>query len=119
MFEHCRYNVSSNSYLLIYREMAGRNGCDIVEALQAMAQVMGHAQQALQAQQNNQDEGGEGRGLSRFQRNNPLTFKRRYDLEDAQTWLQEIEKIFGVIVYINARHVLYETRILTEEAKYL
>ena len=99
--------------------MARRNGCDIVEALQAMAQVMGHAQHALQAQQNNQDEGGEGRGLSRFQRNNPLTFKRRYDLEDAQTWLQEIEKIFGVMVYINAQHVLYETRILTEEAKYL
>lgn len=32
VFEYCRYNVSSNSYLLIYKGMDRRIECAIVEA---------------------------------------------------------------------------------------
>lgn len=53
VFEHWRYNVSSNSCLLIYRRMVGRNDRAIVEALQAMTHVIGQEQQDLQAQHNN------------------------------------------------------------------
>lgn len=47
VFEDCRYNVSSNSYMLILRGMAGRNDYDIPEALQAITQVIGQAQQTF------------------------------------------------------------------------
>ncbi|XP_050909502.1 uncharacterized protein LOC127123316 [Lathyrus oleraceus] len=99
-----------------FREIAGRNDHAITDALQAMAQVMGQAKQALQAQQNNQAEDGEGH---RIQRNNPPTFKGRYDPEGAHAWLQEIENIFRVMPCLDAQQVLYGTHMIFEEAKYL
>lgn len=63
--------------------MARRNYRAIDGALEAMAQ-------ALQDQEN--QVGDEFHRLGKFQRNNLSTFKGRYDLEDAQTWLREIEK---------------------------
>lgn len=41
VYEHFQYNVSSNSYLQVFREMDGRNDRVIVDALEAMANVMG------------------------------------------------------------------------------
>ena len=70
--EHCRYNVSSNSYLLLYKEMA---------------------RHVLQAHQNAQIKGDESRGLDKFLRNKPPIFKGGNDLEGAHVWLQEIEKV--------------------------
>lgn len=65
--------------------MVGRNYRAIVGALEAMTQ-------ALQDQEN--QAGDEFHILGKFQRNNLSTFKGRYDLEGAQTWLREIEKIW-------------------------
>lgn len=56
--------------------MVERNDCAIVDALETMPKVMG---KVLQAQQNPQAEGVESCGLSRFHKNNPPTFKGRYD----------------------------------------
>lgn len=95
------------------------NDCAIDDdSLQVMDQVMGQPQQALQAQQNNQAEGGEGHGLSRFQRNNPPTFKGRHDPKGVHAWLQEIEKIFRVMPYPDGQQIMYGTHILYEEAEY-
>ena len=52
--------------------MAGRNDHAIIDALEALTQV-------LQAQQNPQVEGAESHGLDMFIRKNPPTFKGRYD----------------------------------------
>lgn len=60
-----------------------------------MIQVTAQANATLQAQQNQQAQGGEFRGPSRFQRHNPPTFNGSYDPEGAQICLQEIEKIFS------------------------
>lgn len=46
VYEDCRCNVSSNSCLLVSREI-GKNDCVIVDALEAMAHVMGQANAAL------------------------------------------------------------------------
>lgn len=41
-----------------------------------------------------------------------------YDPEGAQVWLQEIEKIFRLMVCIDAQKVLFGTHMLAEEAEY-
>ncbi|XP_050918818.1 uncharacterized protein LOC127136278 [Lathyrus oleraceus] len=66
----------------------GRNDRVIVDALEVMAQ-------SLQSRQN--QAGDEFCGLGKFQRNNLPTFKARYDLEGAHTWLRENEDIFIVM----------------------
>ena len=53
-----------------------------------------------------------------FQRNNPPTFKGRYDTKGDQTWLHEIEKIFKVIVCTYEQQVLFGTYMISEEAGY-
>lgn len=88
--------------------MAEENGRAIAEALAAMAQ-------AMQAQQNPPVD--EFRSLSRFQKNNPPTFKGRYDSDGAQTWLREIEKIFRVMTCTEAQKVQFGTHMLSEEAE--
>lgn len=71
--------------------------------------------QALHVQQN--QTGDEFRGLGKFQRNNSSTFKGRYDLEGAQVWLREIEKIFQVMACTEEHKVLFGTHMLSEEVK--
>lgn len=66
-------------------KMAGRNGHVIADALEAVAQT-------LHGQQN--QAGDELCGLGKFHKNNPATFKGRYDSEGTQVCLQEIKKIF-------------------------
>ncbi|XP_050878573.1 uncharacterized protein LOC127082382 [Lathyrus oleraceus] len=57
--------------------MYDRNDRTICDALEAVAHVMA-------------------------QKNNPPTFKGRYNPEGAQTWIQKIEKIFRVMASTNA-----------------
>ncbi|XP_058774454.1 uncharacterized protein LOC131648742 [Vicia villosa] len=69
--------------------MAGRNDVTIAAALEAMAQAM----------QNQPNTGAhdESRSLATFHRENPSTFKGKYDPDGALAWLKEIERIFRVM----------------------
>ena len=60
----------------------------IVDALQALAQVIGNP--------NRGEATGivEYQGLDRFQWNNPPAFNRGYNSDSAHNWIREIEKIF-------------------------
>ena len=64
---HYRCTISSNTCWMMCR-MTGRNDCVIAYALESVAQ-------ALHGQQNHASD--EFRGLGKFQRNNPMTFKGR------------------------------------------
>ena len=56
------------------------------------------------------------RMLETFLRNHPPTFKGRYDLDGAQTWLKEIERVFRVMQCTEVQKVRFGTHILAEEA---
>jgi len=71
--------------------MAGRNDVVIVAALEVVAQAVGQQPNA------NAGVNAEVKMLETFLRNHPPTFKGRYDLDGAQTWLKEIERIFRVM----------------------
>ena len=58
----------------------------------------------------------ESRTLGTFQRENPPTFKGRYDPDGAQTWLKEIERIFRVMDCSEVQKVCYGTHMLAKEA---
>jgi hypothetical protein len=51
-------------------------------------------------------------------RNNPPTFKERYDSEGTQIWLQGLERFFRVMVCTNAQRVMSATHMLAKEAGY-
>ena len=51
-------------------------------------------------------------------RNNPPTFKGRYDPDGAQNWLQGIERIFRAMVSTNEQKVRLATHMLAEEAEF-
>jgi hypothetical protein len=73
-----------------------------------MAQVVG--------QQHNAG-GNEGvRMLETFLRNQPPTFKGRYDLDGAHTWLKEVERIFRVMQCNDVQMVRFGTHMLAEQA---
>lgn len=97
--------------------MDDRNDHVIVDALNKMAHVMAQVNEALHANQNQNGGAGEFRGLRKLQKNKPPTFKGRYDPEGAQTWIQEIEKIFRVMAYNDVHKVLFGSHMLSEEAK--
>src|SRR3954471_11642243 len=86
----------------------GRNDDAIVEALGMIVGVLG----------GNANEAGIGadRQLNSFQRNNPPLFKGTHDLEGAQSWLKEIERIFRVIDCTENMKGRYGTHMLSEEA---
>ena len=69
--------------------MAGRNYAALAAALEAMARAMEN--------QLNVDRNVGSRSLATFQRENPPTFKGKYDLDGALEWLKEIERIFRVM----------------------
>jgi len=54
--------------------------------------------------------------LETFLRNHPPTFKGRHDLDGAQTWLKEVERIFRVMQCTEAQMVRFGTHMLAEEA---
>lgn len=88
--------------------MAGRNDVVTVVALQVVARAM----------QNQPNVGGddEFRYLGKFQRNNPPTFKGRYNPDGALTWLKDIERIFIVMDCSEAQKVRFGMHMLSEEA---
>lgn len=65
--------------------MVGRNDHVIVDVLQAMDHVMDQANAFLLVNQNQNQNGGAGefRGLGKFKKNNPHTFKNMYDPDGA------------------------------------
>ena len=70
--------------------MAGwRNDAAIATALEAMAQAM--------QQQPNAGGNNGSHILETFQRNHPPTFKGKYEPDEAQIWLKEIERIFRLM----------------------
>jgi len=68
--------------------MAGRNDA---AALEVVAQAVGQQPNA------NAGANAEVKMLESFLRNHPPTFKGRYDPDEAQMWLKEIERIFQVM----------------------
>src|SRR4051794_13280894 len=86
----------------------GRNDDAIAEALGMIAGVLGGNANGAGI--------GANRQLEKFQRNNPLLFKRTPDPEGAQKWLKEIERIFIVICCAENLKVRYGTHMLSEEA---
>jgi len=54
--------------------------------------------------------------LETFLRNHPPTFKGRYDPDEAQTWLKEVERIFRVMQCNDVQMVRFGTHMLAEEA---
>jgi len=56
--------------------------------------------------------------LDRFMRNNPHTFKGRYNPEGAQNWLQGIERIFRAMASTNEKKVRLATHMLAEEDEF-
>ena len=69
--------------------MAGRNDGALAASLEAMAHVMEN--------QPNADENVGSRSLATFQRENPPTFKGKYDPDGALEWLKDIERIYRVM----------------------
>ena len=51
-------------------------------------------------------------------RNNPPTFKGRFDPEGAQTWVQGMERIFSAMVTSNDQKVSLATHMLAEEVEF-
>ncbi|XP_058741847.1 uncharacterized protein LOC131614252 [Vicia villosa] len=86
----------------------GRNDAAFAAALQVVAQAV----------QNQLNIGGndESHNLGTFQRENPPTFKGKYDSDGAQGWLKEIESIFHVMDCSEGQNVRYDTHMLDEEA---
>ena len=88
--------------------MAGRNDVALAAALEAMAHAMEN--------QPNADGNAGSRSLATFQRENPPTFKGKYDPDGALEWLKEIERIFRVMDCTPAQKVRYGTHMLAVEA---
>ncbi|RDX61207.1 hypothetical protein CR513_60585, partial [Mucuna pruriens] len=93
-------------------EMTGRNDHVIAYTLMALPPAI----------QNNQNQQPHGRvvfqGLDCFQRRKPPMFKGGYDLDNAQNWVKEVEKIFRVMECTNAQKVMFDTYVLVEEVEY-
>ena len=92
--------------------MAGWNDRAIADALQALAQAVG-----------NQNRGEvvkvvKYQGLDPFQWNNSPAFNGSYNLNGAQNSIQEIEKIFQVMVCLEKQKVAFGTYTLVEEPEY-
>lgn len=68
---------------------------------------------ALQRQQNHQGVNDEFHGLDTFHRNKPPTLKGMYDLEGAQEWLREIEKIFHMMTSTEVQKVQFGAHMLS------
>ncbi|XP_050877189.1 uncharacterized protein LOC127080948 [Lathyrus oleraceus] len=96
----------------------GRNDQEIANALEATTHLMAQANVALQENRNQNDGVDEFHGLGKFLRNNPPTFKGRYDPKGTRAWHQEIEKIFRVMACTDAQKVLFGTYMLSEEVEY-
>ena len=79
--------------------MAGTQDASLSAAPEAMAHAMEN--------QLNADWNAGSRSLATFQRENPPTFKGKYDPDGALEWLKEIERIFRVMDCTPAQKVRY------------
>ena len=79
--------------------MADRNDYAIVDALEAMTNVLAWENETLQENQNQNAGADVFYELRKFQKNKPPTFKVIYDPDGAQSCLHEMEKVFQVIGY--------------------
>jgi len=95
----------------------GRDDAAIAQALAAMAQVLAQSNEQAAIGRWNEGEAEEQR-LDRFLRNNPPTFKGRFDPEGAQTWVQGMERIFRAMVTSDDQKVRLATHMLAKEAEY-
>src|SRR3954467_12033946 len=86
----------------------GRNDDALAEALGMIAGVLGGGTGRTGI--------GADRQLGNFQRNNPPLFKGTHDLEGAQMWVKENERVFQVIDCAENLKVRYGTHMLSEEA---
>jgi len=95
----------------------GKDDGAIARALAAMAQVLAQSNEQAAIGRRNEGE-AEERRLDRFLRNNPPTFKGRFDPEGAQTWVQRMERIFRAMVTSDDQKVRLATHMLAEEAEF-
>lgn len=95
----------------------GRDDAAIVQALATMAQVFAQSNENAVANRRNDGE-AEERRLDQFLRNNPPTFKGRFNPEGAQTWVQGMERIFRAMVTGDDQKVRLATHMLAEEAEH-
>jgi len=95
----------------------GRDDPGIAHALAAMAQVLAQSNEQAAIGRRNEGEAEEQR-LDCFLRNNPPTFKGRFGLEGAQTWVQGMERIFRAMVTGDDQKVRLATHMLAKEAEY-
>jgi len=97
--------------------VVGRDNAAIAKALVAMAQVLAQSNKQVANGHHDHGEAGERR-QDRFMRNNPSTFKGRFDPDGAQTWIQGVDRIFRAIVTNDDQKVRLATHMLVEEAGY-
>jgi len=95
----------------------GRDDGAIARALAAVAQVLAQSNEQAAIGRRNEGE-TEERRLDRFLRNNPPTFKGRFDPEGAQAWVQGMERIFRAMVTSDDQKVRLATHMLAEEAEF-
>jgi len=104
--------------VLCRSEMAGgRDDAAIAHALAPMAQVLAQSNEQAAIGRRNKGE-AEERRLDHFLRNNPPTFKGRFDPEGAYTWVQGMERIFHAMLTSDDQKVRMATRMLAEEAEF-
>lgn len=95
--------------------MAHGNNGEMTESIHAIREMA-----AAMLQQNNMQNGVpvEFQGLTEFRRNNPSKFNGEYDLDKAEVWIQEMEKIFEAMMCPMEQRVTYATFMLVREAEY-
>jgi len=59
----------------------------------------------------------ENQGLETFCKNNPQNFKGGFNPNGVQSWITEIEKIFIVMLCVDANRVTFVVFILVEETE--
>lgn len=102
-----------------------RKADDLAEAIRAIKEMTtameqlttAMVQQIQQDAQRNQ-KAAESQEFFEFRSNNPTQFKGGYDPEEAEHWIQELEKIFEIMACSADRRVTYATFMLMGNAEY-
>ena len=117
-------NVLANLTTLIAQQAANTAAREEAEAQRAAAAAALAAQNqaeenARRAQQEERERiAAQTRGLNDFKRQEPPKFSGGFDPEEADSWLQELEKIFTFLHTPAEKKVDYATYLLTGEAEY-
>src|ERR1044072_2157520 len=117
-------NVLANLTTLVAQQAANTAAREEVEAHRAAAVAALAAQNqaeenASRAQREEREQiAAQTRGLNDFKRQESPKFSGGYDPEEADSWLQELAKIFTFLHTPAERKVDYATYLLTGEAEY-